>query len=571
VPPLRAPLGAPRRPAALATAAAVALALALLAAAPARAAGRRAGRAEARGRAAPAAVRRDPDAATVVYVTRTRAYLDAGAADGVAVGAELRLARGGRRTAGTCVVESVAARRAVCRSETARVGDTVALDRPRAPPAPKPLPPLVPADELARRARLVAAAPVPRVEAKPARAGAAAGAARPATLALSHVSWTSDGRPGWQQERADVLVRGLEVRPGIRLHADLRALRWTSRPGAARARPADATQLLVWQAELAAREPGRPFAVALGRLQPWGIPGATVLDGVQAGLRRAGRGELGVFGGAVPEPGTLEPTLERSTAGLYGSVDAGGRAASLRQDLRAAVVTSPETGSRFEGELRSSVLLARRVSLSGDLRVGLGGRNGAPGGLDGGRVELSGRPVAPLLLSGSFRYWGLRLPEGPAAGLFPWPERRADASAGWDLGPLVISAGGGFAQDLATGLERRFAGPEVSLPRLFGARGGVSAGYLEERGWAEGRSAFAQAVLSPLARLRLTARLYWAAEARPFAPLEHEAGVFLATSARLARRLSLRASVLARAGGWGFASGSPSRGLDATLGIASGF
>ncbi len=566
MPPIRAAIAASGR--------AAALAAALLSAVPAEAA-RRAGAEEERTREVPAPpVRRDPDAGSVIYATRTRAYLDAGAAQGLAVNAELRLTRGVRRTGGTCRVELVAPNYAVCRSPTARVGDTFPLHRQPGPPAPKPLPRLVATEELERRARVVAAVPVVKVEAKQAKARVVAlreTRALPAVaLALSHASWTSNARPGWQEERADVVVRGAEVVSGIRLHADLRALRWTARPDVVRSRSAETTRFLVWQAELTARDPKRPFAAALGRVQPWRIPGATVFDGVQVGLTRAGRGEIGLFGGAVPDLQTLEPSLASTTAGAYGSLDVGGKAVNARQDLRAAVVTSPEMGSRFEGELRSSVMLMRRVSVSGDLRVGVGGKHSAAGALDGGWVELSGRPLAPLILSGSFRYWGLRVPDAADVALYPGPERRADAGVGWDLGLLVISAVGGFTQDLTTGLERQFAGPEVSMPRLFGRRGGVSAGYREERGWAPGRSAYAQAVLRPLPRLRLTTRLYWAADERLRAPADQEAGVFVAASADLGRRLSLRATVLARSGGWSESSPSRSSGLDATFGIAGG-
>jgi hypothetical protein len=208
------------------------------------------------------------------------------------------------------------------------------------------------------------------------------------------------------------------------------------------------------------------------------------------------------------------------------------------------------------------------VNASGDVRVGVGGRAHATGGLDAARVDLSGRPLPRLLVSGGFRYWGLRLPDVTAAGLYPWPERRADASAGWDFGPVVVSALGGFARDLATDLGRRFAGPEVSLPRLFRARGGLTLGYLEERGWVDGRSAFAQAVLRPLARVRVTARLYWAADVRPDSPDDQEAGLFLAAGAELSRRVSVRASVLARAGARGATNPSRSTGVEGTVGLA---
>jgi hypothetical protein len=77
---------------------------------------------------------------------------------------------------------------------------------------------------------------------------------------------------------------------------------------------------------------------------------------------------------------------------------------------------------------------------------------------------------------------------------FPGPARHADLTASWDAWrQLTVRATAGYARDLTSGLDRQYAGPEISLPRLFGRHGGISAGWLEERGWAEGRSVWLQA------------------------------------------------------------------------------
>ncbi|HEY6101271.1 MAG TPA: hypothetical protein VIW03_17675, partial [Anaeromyxobacter sp.] len=255
----------------------------------------------------------------------------------------------------------------------------------------------------------------------------------------------------------------------------------------------------------------------------------------------------------------------------YGSADLGTGWLVARQDARAALVTSPELGKRFEGQLRSYLLLGRRVNASGDLRVGVGGKYRAQGSIDAADVDLSGRPLPRLALSASFRYWGLRVPDAPAPALFPGHERRADLAAGLDLGGVVVSATGGFSRDLSSDLERRFAGPELAFARLFGARGGMTLGYVEERGWIDGRSAYAQAVLRAGPRVRLTTRLYYASDTRQGADGDHEVGAFASASADLASSLSIRASVLARGGARRPTGVERSAGVDANVEVAGGF
>ncbi|HEY6005851.1 MAG TPA: hypothetical protein VIV57_23420, partial [Anaeromyxobacter sp.] len=466
---------------------------------------------------------------------------------------------------------SVAPHFATCRAEGARPGDTFRLARPAPAPAPRPLPRLVAAEELDRRAAAIAAEPYAKVDYQARTEGGPLGASRRAEVSVAHATWASTGFAPWQQERADVSIRGAHLGAGFRLYADLSALRWTARPATARDRPEERTQLYVWEAEVVARDGAGPFALAAGRVLPWGIPGAPVLDGIQAGLRRAGTGEIGAFAGYVPEIGTLRPTGSRSTVGAYGSADLGSGWLVTRQDARAAMVTSPELGTRFEGQLRSYALLGRTVNASGGVRVGAGGDRQAQGNIDAADVELSGRPLPRLAVSGAFRYWGLRIPDAPAPAFFPGHERRADASAGLELGGLLLSATAGLSRDLSTDLERRYAGPELAVPRLFGASGGVTLGYVEERGWIAGRSAYAQAVLRAGSRVRLTTRIHYAADDRAGADADHEVGAFAAVSADLASWLSLRASVLARGGARRATDVERSGGVDGYVELAGGF
>jgi hypothetical protein len=119
-----------------------------------------------------------------------------------------------------------------------------------------------------------------------------------------------------------------------------------------------------------------------------------------------------------------------------------------------------------------------------------------------------------------------------------------------------VGASGGFSRDRASKLERSWAGPEIGLPRLFGGRLRLSAGYLEERGWREGRSAWAQVAFRPGARFGLSARGTWTHDSAAVIDGD-EVGLLAALSAELGRGFGLRATVLSRtvaAGGEGAGS-----------------
>lgn len=548
-------------------AAALAAAVAASAAAPSSAAaaprgkGRKATRAAAaargpaRAHAAPASsepIAHGAGVGAVLHVTPVRAYLDVGALHGLAPGQDLRILRGGSAVA-ICEVEAVAPRHASCllQGAGARRGDVVRVTPPAAPPAPKPLPRLVAADELDRRAAYVAELPVPKVEAKVKEAPVAVMATPRVDVSIGHGVWWSEGSRGWQQERADVTVRGADAFAGMKLYADLRAIRWTARPGTFRMRPADRSVLYLYEANLASRDPSRAWTLALGRVVPFGIPGSTTFDGVQLGLGSAGRAELGVFGGLVPDPSSTAPSADRSTAGAYAVYDHGQDWLVGREELRAALTTSPELGTRFEGEVRSLWLVGRHVNVEGDLRVGVGGQHQAQNAIDLAQVDVSGRPLPRIQLSGLFRYAGLSVPDVAAPALFRGAERRWDGSAGYDLGPAVLSVAGGQGRDLSTGLERWWVGPELSVPRAFGSRGGVSLGYAEERGWIGGRTAWAQAAVRAGERLRLSWRASWTADTRAGDDADHAVGLLAAASVDVARWFAVRGSVLARVGGRG--------------------
>ena len=67
----------------------------------------------------------------------------------------------------------------------------------------------------------------------------------------------------------------------------------------------------------------------------------------------------------------------------------------------------------------------------------------------------------------------------------------------------------GLSTDLVTGQTRRWIGPELGAPRLFSDRVGVSAGYVQEGGWAPGRSAWLQVLTRPAMLVQILTRLSW--------------------------------------------------------------
>jgi hypothetical protein len=484
----------------------------------------------------------------VVQVTAARAYLDAGSDDGLAPGAEISLRRAGVEVA-RCRIEALSARSAACTAPGARVGDTFTLPVLAASEEARLLPPLTSAEQLKAQAAALSAARVTLVDyAAPPRASIAASQAV-ATVEVGEATWFASSGTPYTATRASVALHGAELGRGFRADVDAFAVHWSSRPAApvTRFRPSDASQLYVWQAAVS-REPGADgLSVAAGRVLPWRIPGATILDGAMAGWR-LGAVEVGAFGGLVPDPMTLGITTDRSTAGGYWVFDrrfTGG--SGVRDEGRLAFVHSPELGSRFEAETRAVGWYGRAVDLSGSARFGLGGAATAPGRLDAARFELGLRPAPSFRVAGWFAYDGLDVASATEPAVLPGHGRRAEGSVAWEPGSWRLTILGGTATDSASALHRSWVGPIVDWPRLFGARGGLSAGYLEEMGWSDGRSAWVQLLARPWSPLRLFARLSWThVTALAIAP--NELGAALGAVADLGRHFTARLSLYSRAG-----------------------
>ena len=410
-------------------------------------------------------------------------------------------------------------------------------------PGPTLLPPLPTPEELAVRARAAAEAPIARIEFRPdARREAGAGTGRRIIVAgFEHVSWASTGASTLSVERIDLALHGAPLGAGVLLDVEARAERWV--PSAnPRFRPEDDARLYLWQAQLTA--PVSAVRLSAGRILPYRILGATVFDGASASVRR-GNAELGLFGGAVPEPDTISPTSDRATGGGFWSLERAHGGGALRHEGRLAVVRSPELGTRVEATLAGRAFL-RAVDVSAEAQLGAGGEEQATALIDAARVDVAARPTRTVSAGASYRHTGLDWPDAPEPALFPGRSDAADAWGAVELGSFLrVGATGGFSRDAASGLDRSWVGPELGIPRLFGRRGGVMLGYLEEGGWLAGRSAYAQLFARPWDPVRLLGRATWA-HAKTLGVDRDEVGLLASAAAELGRHFGLRLSALGR-------------------------
>ena len=521
---------------------------------------------------APPVRARTPGVARVVQATGARGYLDAGSEQGLQVGQLLTLDRAGGE-GGLCTVESVSANHATCAGGGARVGDTVKLPRTDGPEVKVvTLPPLPGDEELARRASQVAVVPVALVEskAKPAEVRALETPRNGfGEFVFSDVTWWSSGADLYHVDRVDAALHGAPLGP-FTTDVDLRAEYWSSQSSGAVFLPADKARLLVWQAQLNWAPEARPFSLSAGRVLAWNMPGATPMDGAVVSWRR-GAFTGGLLGGLVPQPDTTSPTTTRATAGGFWSWDGKlGTGLLVRQDGRLALVRTPELGDRVELQAGGSAHAGAWLDLFADLRLGFGGKVHSPGGLDGARLEGAVRPVDRLSISGAFDYSELLTPQTFTPMAWAGRSRHADANVSWDFGPLRAGISGGLARDLESDLDRKWVGPEITIPRFFTPRVALSAGYQEEVGWLEGRGAWLQAVARPADSVRLIGRLSWN-QTSNLGLDKDEFGLYLSGSKEFSRHLGLRLSVLTRtavdvSGGGG---GSVPVGVNALISLYS--
>jgi len=485
----------------------------------------------------------------VTFATASAGYLDAGALEGVAIGQVISLTRG-KVSSGTCTVRETADHSATCAGQGIRAGDRFALEtKVPGAPAVATMAPLPSDEELGSRNAAVTGVPVALVEAKAQPRDVQIGQLPVLRGDLGYAVWlASPSGPGDSQRlQLDVQVHGLDTFAGFKLEADARLMQWTQRNSTYV--PGSSTQLLVYDLELAQRDPRKSWSAAFGRVQPWFVPGATVFDGAQGGLR-FGRSEVGVFGGLVPDTWTTEPTVNQYTGGLYANFEAPLGATLLSGSARAALVQNQAVQRHYEGELLLSYWAGAMLAVSGDLRVGFGDVH-SPGYIDAGRLAVTFRPDPIVWFTAGFSYWGLTVPDGEPISTYPGPSRRADGSAGVEATPwLRIAVLGGWVSDLTSDLSHSYVGPEVTFTKVLS---GLSFGYLKDFGWVDGQSAWSQVAWAPAEGTRLTARVSW------FQTLETVQGVAMPATTNdlgltlngvvaLNRWLAVRASILLRGG-----------------------
>jgi len=481
--------------------------------------------------------------ADVTYLTAGRAYLDAGTAEGLTAGEVVTFKRRGD-VVGKCTIDEAGDHNATCPVNGLRLGDDVSFQA-GAPAGGevKLLGPLVDEDDLARQAAQIAAAPPLALVTYKATGPRPVGpSVRTAELGLSAWAWSSTG-PGRDQgaARVDVALRNAALGRYLTVDVDARAERWA--PDATGLGEGGATRLHVWQAQLNAPLSFATFSA--GRLRSFGALGATVVDGVAASFS-AGPARLGVFGGALPAPDTLTPGTERATAG--GSWSLGKTLPSgvqLATDGRVAWVRSPELGSRIEAAVGARAF-SKRVDVNAEAHLGVGGDVSAPSKVDLARLDFTLHPWQGFAVGGGVRHqalaWQDRLLE-PA--VYPGRSQAADGFLSLDAWRyLRLSVVGGASRDRDSGLERGWVGPELSALRMFGSRLDLVLGYLEERGWSDGRSAYAQ-VAFRAGDLRLVTRGTWSHESS-LGLYRDEAGLMVSGSTTFGRHLGLRVAVLSR-------------------------
>jgi len=479
----------------------------------------------------------------VIYATAQRLYLDAGAREGISPGQVLHL------RSGACKVQEVSAQYATCIGN-GRAGDS--FDLPPPPPAliVRRLPPPAPPAVVEQRRAVLASAAFEKIDYR-APAGAPA-RSQTAEIGIGHTTWASSGGGPWHEERADAWVRGAPIGAGFTLDVDLSARRWSRRVEPISFRPEDPTQLYVWEASLSRRPAGAGPVFSLGRVRPWFVPGQVILDGAQAGWRTGGGNEAGVFGGVVPDTMTLAPSLEHGTFGAYFAGQHIGDSSSLlryfRHEVRVAFVNTAELGRRIEGEGLLEARISRRFDAGLDVRVA-GGDHRSPGYLDAVRVNAAARPADSVSFNGSFRYEGLSIAEldGPGRILSGGAARHADLSAAWEPTPQIrITVLSGLSTDLVAGQTRRWAGPELAIPRLFRDRAVLSAAYVLEDGWAPGQTAWVQLFLRPATVVQLLTRVSWS-RTRGIAPADlDELAASASIQAQAGRFVALRISAIGR-------------------------
>jgi hypothetical protein len=499
--------------------------------------------------------------ASVAFATGERTYLDRGLVDGLSLGQTVHLTRNGR-TVGNCALEAVSAHEALCKGKF-RVGDSFRLEKRSATADKNPvpvLPPMVSPEAADAAATVIAEAPFSKVDFHgKSTTGTSAGAG----VTFGHTRWgtTATLGGGYQQERIDLYLRGVDVGRGFLAFAQASAILWTTRPGAPRFRPegtiVPTPQFYLWEAEVSSRDPNRRFTLSVGRIWPWHAPGLTLLDGAQMGWQSAKRGvEVGGYAGLIPNAVDLAPSYYNWAAGVYSAVSLVRKNLLFHDEARVGVRNLSGAGPVIQVETLAQLWLRKMdVGLNGRVSVAPQVANSLA--LESANLHLGLRPlssaVARLRTFLSVRYLGpivaqeaVLLNERPSLSGSYRGTFDATLEFGRWLG-ITAFAGGNYDRD--TSLYRFYAAGEVRFLRLFRDRVDVTAGYQEEFGWVTGRTVYPQVSVRLSNRLRVFARASYNEERfndQNRNVVDRDVGFFGSFELGLLRWLELRGMVMAR-------------------------
>ncbi|MBI1947661.1 MAG: hypothetical protein HYS27_18380 [Deltaproteobacteria bacterium] len=484
----------------------------------------------------------------VTYVTAGAAFLDVGAQDGLTAGARLELVRR-RAKVGACEVTGLAAHHATCKSDRASIGDRFSFAPAARTTAPAAVRPKLPdAATIEAQRKLVDAAAPPKVTSPRQRRALGAVWGTRGSVGVRQQAWATLGHDDAAyartvlngSARADIgFLPGLSAGGSLRLVAD------ELQPAAARFRPGEPAELYVWEAAVVLDDGRGPLVARVGRFVPRKAPGATLLDGAQAGFRAFGGSlEVGAYGGVIPDLVTLRPSVDRLTTGVTLAFDSPlGKDLLLLPRARVALIATPDfTSMRAETEAQAQLLWGTLVAAGASVKAGLDARTVAPS-FDAARVDVDVRPGDWLRVGAGYRYLGPPAQDFDAAEGVPDAPgaHHGDVSATWSTTPwLALGARAGVAGDAEYGELRGYAGPEVRLPQLLGGLGGLGVGYTEELGAFSGRTGYVHADFAPFSVLSMWARAAYLETAGQGDPLR-EGALFTGLDAPLLPWLSLRA------------------------------
>ncbi len=261
---------------------------------------------------------------SILYLSRTTAYVDKGEADGLTVGARLQVVRDGRQI-GVLEVDYLAQRSASCRIVRADVA-LQAGDEVRFTPAPPEPPEEPPSRE------------------EPAAEPEAADRYQPKPLTLEPLVLRPEvrGQIGLECRLYDdpecstddnLIQPALTVRLDatrvadrpLEVHLRLRSTYTERGRRIDEDRPKTEWEHRLYRLSLVYDDPDKPFRLAVGRLFSSAVGGAGAWDGGLLEVRLGDRWRLGAFGGGTPNLYDGEPDFDQGKVGGYVSLLAGAR------------------------------------------------------------------------------------------------------------------------------------------------------------------------------------------------------------------------------------------------------